>query len=692
MKASVAIVVILLFVRFTGAAQKNAPAPCGPLPNENQLRWQEMEYYAFIHFSVNTYTNQEWGNGDEAASIFNPDSLDCRQWARICKEAGMKGVILVAKHHSGFCFWPSKYTEYSVKNCPWKNGKGDIVRDMANACKEYGLKLGLYLSPWDRNAADYGKPEYIKYFRNQLKELLTNYGDIFEIWFDGANGGSGYYGGARETRTIDRTTYYDWKNTYKMIRALQPNIVIWNDNGDRADLRWVGTESGYVGETNWSLLNATGDVPEKMLRYGVENGDSWVPGEVNTSIRPGWFYHKYEDARVKTLPQLLDVFYNSIGRNGTMLLNFPIMPDGLIHKNDESAVVQLAKAVKETFAVNLVSGAKIVASNVRKNSNNTFAAGKAIDKDKNTYWATDDGVSNPSLTINFGRATTFNRFLVQEYIRLGQRVKSFNLEALVNGQWIKLASETTIGYKRILRFPTVQATQLRLQITGSKCAPLISNMGVYNAPVVLTAPEITRNQSGEIIFTPADKEAVVYYTLDGKMPTTSSTKYTAPFLTDGKVIVQAMAYAPATGKSSPVSKEKFDVSKKEWKIEGIGDKKAYDAIDGNPHTAWYQTQDKRMPIDLVIDMGKEENLSGFKYLPGQGRTTGIIAVYRFFVSQNNVDWTLVSEGEFSNIQNNPLWQVKNFELVKARYIKLQALKNTQSDQAAGYAELDIVTY
>jgi len=242
-------------------AQTKAPASFGPVPNENQVRWQEMEYYAFVHFSLNTYTDQSWGYGNEDVNLFNPEKLDCRQWARICKQAGMKGIILTAKHHCGFCLWPSKYTEYSVKNAPWKNGKGDLVREMANACKEYGLKLGIYLSPWDRNHPDYGKPEYISYFRNQLTELLTNYGPIFEIWFDGANGGSGYYGGANETRKIDRTTYYDWSNTYKLIRKLQPNIVIWNDGGDRADLRWVGTEAGYVGETNWSLLNATGEVP-----------------------------------------------------------------------------------------------------------------------------------------------------------------------------------------------------------------------------------------------------------------------------------------------------------------------------------------------------------------------------------------------------------------------------------------------
>jgi alpha-L-fucosidase len=279
--------VIILCIGSIGCsyAQVKAPVPYGPVPTENQLRWQEMEYYAFLHFSMNTFTDQEWGYGDEDLKLFNPVDLDCRQWARVCKEVGMKGIILTVKHHCGFCLWPSKYTEFSVKNTPWKDGKGDVVRELADACKEYGLKLGVYLSPWDRNYADYGKPEYITYFRNQLTELLTNYGPIFEVWFDGANGGSGYYGGARETRRIDRRTYYNWQNTYKLIRELQPDIVIWNDGGDRGDLRWVGTEAGYIGETNWSLLNATGDVSTQMLRFGLENGDTWVPGEVNTSIR-----------------------------------------------------------------------------------------------------------------------------------------------------------------------------------------------------------------------------------------------------------------------------------------------------------------------------------------------------------------------------------------------------------------------
>lgn len=651
-----------------------------------------MEYYAFVHLSVNTYTDMAWGKGDEDPGIFNPVSLDCRKWARICKDAGMKGIILTAKHHSGFCLWPSKYTEYSVKNAPWKNGRGDLVREMSDACKEYGLKFGVYLSPWDRNRADYGQPSYITYFRNQLRELLTNYGDVFEIWFDGANGGSGYYGGANEVRKIDRSTYYDWKNTYALVRSLQPGIAIWNDGGDRADLRWVGTEAGYVGETNWSLLNATGDVPEKMLRYGLENGDTWVPGEVNTSIRPEWFYHKKEDTRVKTLPQLMDIYYNSIGRNASLLLNFPIMPNGLIHEKDAKVVAAFARAVKKAFSLNLVKGAMASGSSVRGNDQR-FGADKAIDGNKETYWTTNDTIKNASLIINFRKPVSFNRFVVQEYIRLGQRVKSFTIEALVKGEWKELAKETTIGYKRILRFPAVVSSQLRFTITDAKSCPVIADIGVYNAPQILAPPVTIREQSGDVLIRPADFESEIYYTLDGAIPTIKSYKYSGPIKTqDGKLVVKCMAHDPVTQKNSPVTEERFDIARKSWKIIGDNNDKAYNILDGNTATQWYQAGKLSMPVDLVIDLGKEENISGFKYLPDQNWwATGIITNYSFFISQDGIEWKQVDAGEFANIKNNPLWQLKTFPTAKGRYIKLRATHNTQEDNAVGYAEFDLIT-
>lgn len=692
MKKRLFVLFILCLSFYTGFAQ-NEPKPVGPLPTENQLRWQKMEYYAFVHFSVNTYTDMAWGFGNEDPKIFNPEKLDCRQWARICKEAGMKGIIITAKHHSGFCLWPSKYTEYSVKNSPWKNGKGDIVREMADACKEYGLKFGVYLSPWDRNHPQYGKPEYITYFRNQLTELLTNYGEVFEVWFDGANGGSGYYGGANETRKIDAKTYYDWPTTYQLVRKLQPKMVIWNDGGDRADLRWVGTESGYVGETNWSLLNATGDVPEQMLRHGVENGNAWVPGEVNTSIRPEWFYHEREDRKVKTLPQLLDIYYHSIGRNGTLLLNFPIMPNGLIHEKDEKAIQELTKTIKETFAQNLAKNAVASSEQVR-GKNARYGANKVIDGDANSYWATDDNSITGSITLDFRKPTTFNRFLVQEPIQLGQRVKSFSVEAFVDGKWVPIAKETTIGYKRILRFPTVEATKLRFNVLDAKSCPLISNIEIYKAPIVLTPPAIMRDKEGFVQFVSGDKESVIYYTTDGSTPTSSSAKYTAPVKTDeGKADIKAIAFNPFTKQSSIASEEKFDISRKNWKILSTEDANANKLLDGNSGTSWHQKRNQPMPAELVIDLGKVERLEGFRYLPAQNwwEEGSIITNYQFEISQDNTNWKVVSEGEFSNIKNSPFWQIKTFAPVSARYIKFRALKNTQENSASGFAELDVIT-
>ena len=433
-------------------------APCGPLPNANQLRWQDMEMYAFIHYSLNTYTDQEWGFGNEDPKLFNPSSLDCRQWARVCKQSGMRGIIFTAKHHCGFCMWPSAYTEYSVKNSPWKDGKGDVVRELAEACREEGLEFAVYLSPWDRNHPEYGRPEYVTYFRNQLRELLTNYGDIFEVWFDGANGGDGWYGGANETRKIDRTTYYEWPETYKMIRELQPKCLIWNDGSDRGDLRWVGTEAGNVGETNWSLLYHDGEVPYQMLHYGVEQGDVWCPGETNTSIRPGWFYHDAENEHVKSLSKLMDTYYKSVGRNSTLLLNFPIAPNGRIHPNDSLRGIAFKKMIDEVFV-----------------------KGEVVFKMK---------PSNPSTILDFGKPTSINRFLAEEDIAQGQRVRKFSLEAEVDGKWLPLKDAlvdegdglTTIGHRRIICFPTVKATKLRFTILDSKCEPIIKKLGVYLAP------------------------------------------------------------------------------------------------------------------------------------------------------------------------------------------------------------------
>ena len=443
---------------------------CGPVPTKNQLRWQNMEMYAFIHYSLNTYTDQEWGYGNEDPKLFNPSDLDCRQWARVCKQAGMKGIIFTAKHHCGFCMWPSKYTEYSVKNSPWKDGKGDVVRELAEACKKEGLDFAVYLSPWDRNHPEYGRPEYVTYFRNQLRELLTEYGDMFEVWFDGANGGDGWYGGANERRHIEKD-YYGWPETFRMIRELQPKALIWSDaGGDRGDLRWVGTEAGFIGETNWSLVPREGRLNYTLLHYGAEDGELWVPGETNTSIRPGWFYHKPEDAQVKSLSKLMDTYYKSVGRNSCLLLNFPVMPNGRIHPTDSLRGIAFKKMIDEVFRKDLVKEGKL-----------------KIEKGDVAKGGNGQGLT---FNVQWDKPTAFNRFVVEEDIRYGQRVKKFSLEAEVDGRWMPLKDElvengdglTTIGHRRIICFPTVNATRLRLTVTDAKCKPVIKRISVYLAP------------------------------------------------------------------------------------------------------------------------------------------------------------------------------------------------------------------
>ena len=668
------------------------PVAYGPVPTERQMNWQEMEYYAFIHFSMNTFTDIEWGYGDKDPALFNPTELDTRQWAKVIKEAGMKGVILTAKHHDGFSLWPSEYTEYSVKNSPWKNGKGDLLKELSEACKEYDLKFGVYLSPWDRNHPDYGKPEYITYFRNQLKELLTNYGDVFEVWFDGANGGSGYYGGANENRSVDRKTYYDWENTYKLVRELQPNAMLFSDAGP--DTRWCGTEEGWVGETNWSTLNRDevwpGFPDYHELRYGHEDGTHWVPAEVDVSIRPGWFYHQSEDHKVKTLPEMLDIYYNSVGRNATLLLNFPVDPRGLIHESDVERVMELAKSLEADFKDDLAKKATVAASQVRGNAKK-YNADKLTDGDKDTYWATDDTVTDATVTLDFGEPTEFNRFLIQEYIPLGQRVQEFSVEAFVDGSWKELAKATTIGYKRILRLPTVKATKLRVHIKQSKACPVISNIEVYRAPKVYAKPDIARNKQGMVTIASADKELELFYTTDGTPPDVNSLKYEGPFEILGKANVKAIAIDPITGKKSPISLENFDIARKKWQLVNIEDENAQSVLDGLEKTSWGQSSDQ-MPIDLAIDLGEDLKLKGFKYLPDQNRwSSGIIFDYEFYTSTNGKNWKLQSKGEFSNIKNSPIWQTKTFDVVKARYIKLRALRNTEGNNKAGYAELTIIT-
>lgn len=459
------------------------PEPILPVPEPKQVEWQQMETYAFIHFGLNTFNDREWGYGDTDPKTFNPTNLDCEQWAQTLVKAGMKGVILTAKHHDGFCLWPFEGTDYSVKNSPWKNGQGNVVKELSEACKKYGLKFAVYLSPWDRHQANYGTPEYLPYFYAQLHDLLTNYGPVFEVWFDGANGGDGWYGGAKDIRTIDRKNYYNYPRIYEMLDSIQPQAIIFSDGGPGC--RWVGNEKGFAGATNWSFLRK-GEVhpgydKSYELQYGHPDGNQWVPAECDVSIRPGWFYHPEEDDRVKSPDQLVDLYYRSVGHNATLLLNFPVDRRGLIHPVDSANAVRFHEMIRQQLKTNLVAGMTPKVSNERGGD---FVASALTDDNFDTYWATEDGVTTADIEFSFDTPTRMNRMMLQEYIPLGQRVKAFVVEYLDKDTWlpVKLNEETTtIGYKRLLRFETVKTKGIRIRITDARGPLCLSSVGVYDA-------------------------------------------------------------------------------------------------------------------------------------------------------------------------------------------------------------------
>ena len=459
------------------------PEPILPVPEPKQVEWQQMETYAFIHFGLNTFNDREWGYGDTDPKTFNPTNLDCEQWAQTLVKAGMKGVILTAKHHDGFCLWPFEGTDYSVKNSPWKNGQGNVVKELSEACKKYGLKFAVYLSPWDRHQANYGTPEYLPYFYAQLHDLLTNYGPVFEVWFDGANGGDGWYGGAKDIRTIDRKNYYNYPRIYEMLDSIQPQAIIFSDGGPGC--RWVGNEKGFAGATNWSFLRK-GEVhpgydKSYELQYGHPDGNQWVPAECDVSIRPGWFYHPEEDDRVKSPDQLVDLYYRSVGHNATLLLNFPVDRRGLIHPVDSANAVRFHEMIQQQLKTNLVAGMTPKVSNERGGD---FVASALTDDSFDTYWATEDGITTADIEFSFDTPTRMNRMMLQEYIPLGQRVKAFVVEYLDKDTWLpaKLNEETTtIGYKRLLRFETVETKGIRIRITDARGPLCLSSVGVYDA-------------------------------------------------------------------------------------------------------------------------------------------------------------------------------------------------------------------
>ncbi len=491
MQRKICLLIVCVIVCASFVCAQPAPQPYGVLPSARQLSWHEMEIYGLIHFGLNTYQDKEWGFGDADPQLFNPEKFDAEQIVKAAKAGGLKGLILVAKHHDGFCLWPTKTTDYNISKSPFRNGKGDMVREFEQACRKHGMKFGLYCSPWDRNAKDYGKPEYIDLYHAQWRELYTNYGDLFASWHDGANGGDGYYGGAKETRKIDRTTYYGWNNFWsEFTRKLQPNAVIFSDIG--LDIRWVGNEKGFAGETHWATFTPTGPKGEPNPGPGFandhesptghRNGKFWIPAECDVPLRPGWFYHAAQDDKVKSLSQLLDIYFKSVGRGADLDLGLAPDQRGLLHENDVKALAEFGATLAKTFSVNLAKGAKIRASNVR-GKNKEFAPQNLLDENRYSYWATSDNVTTPEIEFSLKAPATFDVIQLRENIKLGQRVEGFAIDAWQNGAWQELATGTSIGANRLVRLPAkVTTTKVRLRITKSPACVALSDFGLFALP------------------------------------------------------------------------------------------------------------------------------------------------------------------------------------------------------------------
>jgi alpha-L-fucosidase len=467
------------------AARSRAPKPWGAVPSPRQWRWHGREAYAFVHFSINTYTDKEWGFGDESPKLFNPTDFDADQIVAAAKAGGLRGLILTAKHHDGFCLWPTMLTEHCIRNSPYKDGKGDIVHEMADACRRASLPFGLYLSPWDRNHAEYGRPEYITYYRAQLTELCTRYGELFEVWFDGANGGDGYYGGAREARKIDAPRYYNWPSIVALVHKLQPNACTFDPLG--ADIRWVGNEDGVAGDPCWPTMpNKPYD--QKDGNSGVRGAELWWPAETDVSIRPGWFYHADEDSKVKSPERLVRLYDESVGRGTNLNLNLPPDRRGRIADQDMKILKSFGDAIRATFASNLTKGAVPTASHSRGRG---FEPARVLDGDRESYWSTPDGVTTPTLTLDLPPGRSFDVIRLREYLPLGVRVTRFAIDAEVNGRWQLLGEHECISAQRIVRLEKpITARRVRLRVLEAPVSPAISEFALFRSVAPVDVPAI----------------------------------------------------------------------------------------------------------------------------------------------------------------------------------------------------------
>ena len=703
------------------------------LPRPNQSAWMRLEQTYFIHFGPNTFRGVEWGDGHEDPAVFNPTALDADQWIRTIKQAGGTMVILVAKHHDGLSLWPTRYSTHFVAASPWRNGKGDLVREVADAARRQGIKLGIYLSPADlwqlktnatnpdglygngsakvpsviptdpatfKSDPSKGRPvapgfhsysytvnDYNRYFLNQLYELLTQYGPVDEVWFDGAN----------PDPSVAET--YDYAAWYDLIRKLQPNAVIF---GKGPDARWVGNEGGIGRTTEWSVIPLP-KAPEQFTWPDMTGQDLgsrrqlvpgshlwWYPAEVNTSILDGWFWSRQK--RVKTASELIDVYYQSVGRNGNMLLNLPPDTRGLIPDNQVANLRLMAQVIRETFARNLAAGATVTADS----SAPANGAARAFDGDLDTWWEAGPGARRATVTLKLPSPVSFDVVSLQEAVdKRGQRIESFEIDVRDGAAWKTVETQTTIGHKRLLRLRApIKTNQVRIRILGSRLEPTLAEIGLFKQAAIVPAPGISDRHSDGTVSLSCPGKLRAVYTIDGSVPSSTAPAYVKPIplLRGGGVNAACLGTDGRIGMIS--SKRISGFAPIGWQMVSptpIASQTYSRAIDGNASTV-LEVQKAKMPFSITVDMKRGRDLGGFSYLPRQDKVSdGIVESYSFETSVDGKIWkTAIAQGRFDNIRNNPMLQEVHFTPVSARYFRFTALKEINGRDEVSVADLGVL--
>ena len=687
------------------------------VPSARQVAWQRREFTAFLHFGMNTFTDREWGEGTEDPRAFNPTDLDARQWVAACQAAGISAMILTVKHHDGFHLWPTRFSSHSVAASPWKDGKGDAMAEFAAACRAAGMPFGFYLSPWDRHEPTYGSGAgYNEHFVNQLKELLTAYPDVVEVWFDGACGE-----GANGKRQV-----YDWRAYWQTIRTLAPQAAITVRG---PDVRWCGNEAGKSRAAEWSVLPLHGgdgrpwEVSDATLRaydrdvHGDDLGSRdvllgargdraplvWYPSQVDTSIRPGWFYHASEDGRVRSLTELDRIWYGAVGGNTQLLLNIPPDRRGRLHEADAARLAELGNLHRRTFTTNLAATAKVTAQVEGGRAVGDVQALVAGDADR--CWTTTDRPTAVAVTLDLPAPVTFNVVSLQEHLPSGQRLEGVAVEVRDGDAWREIGRTTTIGHRRLLRVPDTTARAVRLRLLDWRVRPTLATLGLFQAPALLAPPTLRRDRDGTLTIT-APPGAVARYTVDGTEPTAASPVATGPIALPLGGTVTARSEASTAGNGvtlgeAPTARRTYGLATAGWTIttdsEEAKDGAARLAVDDDPGTMWhsaYRNGQAPLPHHLALDLGRTVTVAALTYLPRQDRWTGGIArrVAVDVRGEGEDAWRTVVAGlDLDNVVNSRALQTIPLPTpVACRAVRLTVLANDEGNGLASAAEVGVI--